>query len=162
VRYDLGMKKLAIIAVVVVCGLVGWRLVHRSPAAVPADSRSELITDRIWIDHVPRSERDTIHVFAALSGEAMGVFQTASAWQGQYEGFRFESQGSELRVVFPQSGKRERIKAIARECDEHGMDYCLELKGSSHGVKRYYSHEGWEIGSLADEHKLVDKLAHAQ
>jgi hypothetical protein len=38
------------------------------------------------------------------------------------------------------------------------MDYCLELEGSSHGVKRYYSREGWEIGSMRDLDAMRAKL----
>ena len=30
------------------------------------------------------------------------------------------------------------------------MDFCLELEGSSRGVKKYYSREGWEIGTVRD------------
>ena len=60
--------------------------------------------------------------------------------------------------MYPQSGDKERITAKARPCDDRDMDYCLELDGGSHGVKKYYSRKGWEIGSLADEQAKVREL----
>ena len=73
--------------------------------------------------------------------------------------FRYEQHGNELRMLFPQTGTRDRVKAKATECDRGGMDYCLELQGASHGVKRYYSREGWEIGSIRDVNTLARTLA---
>ena len=40
------------------------------------------------------------------------------------------------------------------------MDFCLELEGSSRGVKKYYSREGWEIGNVRDIDTLTHGLAH--
>jgi hypothetical protein len=38
------------------------------------------------------------------------------------------------------------------------MDYCLEIEGASRGVKRYYSREGWEVGSVRDIDAVTRKL----
>jgi hypothetical protein len=130
---------LVIAFVVVVASWYGWKR-----ATHPAENR--LVADRIWIDHIPRNERDAIRVFFAVSEHSIGVFQTTSQWRGAYEAFRYEASGGELRLVFPQTGDRETVRAKARRCDDGGMDFCLELDGASRGVKRYYSREGWEIG----------------
>ncbi|HET7505472.1 MAG TPA: hypothetical protein VFK02_30840 [Kofleriaceae bacterium] len=140
----LGMLVVSL-AVVTVVGFVG-RARHGAPDA--GDGR--LVADRIWIDHVPRSDRDTFQAFAAVSAQAVGAFQAASAWRGSYELFRFEASGGELRLVYPQTGEREAVRAKARRCNEHGLDFCLELEGASRGVKRYYSKEGWEIRGVGD------------
>jgi hypothetical protein len=140
------MKKpvlLVIAVVVVVASLWGWKRATR-----PAENR--LVADRLWIDHIPRNDRDAIRVFAAVSEHAVGLFQTTSQWRGAFEAFRYEASGGELRLVFPQTGDRETVRAKARRCSEGGMDYCLELDGASRGAKRYYSREGWEIGSSHD------------
>src|SRR5260221_6433183 len=100
------MKK-ALLALVAVSmagyGVYRWRSAE-TPA--PAHTDSALLQDRLWIDHMPRNERDTIQVFAALTEQPVGVFQAASMWKGQYELFRYESHGDELRVVYPQNGDR--------------------------------------------------------
>jgi len=150
------MKKLLVVAVIASAAGYGVYRWQRSdaPAPIAAKSDAKLVKDRLWVDHIPRSDRDTIQVFAALSEDPVGVFQSASMWKGQYELFRYESNGEEFRIVYPQDGKRESVKLVATECNQNGMDYCLEVKGSSRGTKRYYSMEGWEIGSLANLQQL--------
>lgn len=156
------MKKLLIVAVLSTMTILGWRAL-RSDDAAPAHD-DNLVLDRIWIDHLPRSERDMISIFAAITQESIGFFQTTSAWKGEHELFRYEEHEGELRVVFPQSKDRERVKARATECRERDFDYCLELKGSSRGAKRYYSREDWVIkrGTSPDEIRArIAKLAGA-
>jgi hypothetical protein len=108
------------------------------------------MADRVWIDHMPRNDKDTIQAFVAISEHAVGAFQAASAWRGGFEAFRYEASGNELRLVYPQTGDRDAVRVKARRCSEHGMDFCLELDGASRGVKRYYSREGWEIDGARD------------
>ena len=150
------MKKpvlLAILVVVAIASVWSWKR-----AGDPAPAENRLLADRIWIDHIPRNERDTIRVFAAVSEHAVGVFQTTSAWRGAFEAFRYEASGDELRLVFPQTGDRETVRAKARRCNEGGMDFCLELDGASRGVKRYYSREGWEIRGNHDLDAIARQL----
>jgi hypothetical protein len=151
------MKKLLLVIVVAVAVGAVW---SARRGAAPADAPKRLFADRIWIDHVPRGERDTIQVFAAVSEHAVGVFQAASQWRGRYEVFRYEAHGGELRVVYPQTGERDTVQTKAQRCQENGMDFCLDLVGASRGVKRYYSREGWEIGGAADARAIEDAIEH--
>ncbi len=140
-----------VVAVVVVASLWG-----RERATRPTEAR--LVANRIWIDHVPRNERDMIRVFAAVSEHSVSVFQATSQWRGAFDAFRYEASAGELRLVFPQTGDRETVRAQARRCREGGMDFCLELDGASRGVKRYYSREGWEIGGGHDLDAIARQL----
>jgi len=149
------MMKKAVFAIVAV-SLVGYG-VYRGSAHKPKGDAS-LVTNRVWIDHIPRSERDVIQIFAAISDHSIGVFQAASAWKGQYEGFRYESNGDEFRLVFPQNGDRERVMMKATRCDEGGMDFCMQVTGSSRGAKRYFSRKGWEIDSINDLDSARERL----
>ena len=92
-----------------------------------------------------------------ISEDPFGVFQAASAWKGQYEAFRYEGHGNELRVVYPQSNERETVKHKARACSDNQMDFCLELDGGTRGVKRYYSRKGWEIEGVKSGAELADR-----
>ncbi|HEY5920836.1 MAG TPA: hypothetical protein VIV11_04160 [Kofleriaceae bacterium] len=154
--------KNALLAVVAIAG-AGYGVYRWQSEPAPAPKHDEdLVTDRLWIDHLPRGERDVIQIFVAITEEPMGVFQAASRWKGEFELFRYEAHGDEFRLVFPQTGTRDRVKAKATECNHGGMDYCLELEGSSRGVKKYYSREGWEIGNVRDIEKLTQQLASEQ
>lgn len=125
----------------------------------PVEAANRLLADRIWIDHVPRSDKDTINVFAMVGEQAAGVFQATSQWRGSYEVFRYEADGADLRVVYPQTGDREAVRAKAKRCTEQGMDFCLEIEGASRGVKKYYSRKGWEIGRGHDLDAVTHQLA---
>lgn len=153
------MKK-ALLALVAIAGTgYGVSRWHGGDAPTAPTQGDVSVTDRLWIDHLPRGERDVIQIFVAITEEPMGVFQAASRWKGEFELFRYEQHGGELRMLFPQTGTRDRVRAKATECNRNGMDYCLELEGSSRGVKRYYSREGWEVGSVRDIDALAQKLA---
>jgi hypothetical protein len=150
------MKK-ALLAMVVVAG-AGYGVVRfRSEPPAPQHDKN-LVTDRLWIDHLPRGERDVVQIFIAITEEPFGVFQAASRWKGEFELFRYERHGDEYRMVFPQTGTRDRVHVKATECNRGGMDYCLEIEGASRGVKRYYSREGWEVGSVRDIDTVTRKL----
>lgn len=152
------MKK-AVLAMAVLAG-TGYGVYRWSSDDAPSAPKGKVsVTDRLWIDHIPRNDRDTVQIFVAITDEPMGIFQATSQWKGEFELFRYEQHGDELRILFPQTGTRDRVRAKATECNKNGMDYCLELEGSSRGVKRYYSREGWEIGSLRDLDAVKAKLA---
>ena len=145
------MKKLLAGLVVVAAALVFW----------PRAGEESLIYDRLWVDHMPRNETDRFELFAALTEQPIGIFQSSSVWQGEWELFRHEGAGDgKILLIFPQSGKREQAKYSARSCREQGFDYCMEL-ASSHGAKRYYSQKGWELRSMdklrSVTHKALEK-----
>ena len=157
------MKKLLVLAVISTCAVAGWRVLRGGGGAGGAhdDDDGGLVLDRVWIDHMPKDDRDQVSVFAALSEDPIGVFQTASAWKGHHELFHHETHGGELRVLYPQDGHRERVRATAHRCGEGDFDYCLELDGASRGVKRYYSRKGWEIDGARTPDELRARIAAA-
>jgi hypothetical protein len=122
---------------------------------------AELAQDRIWIDHMPKNDRDTIQVFAAITEQPVGIFQSVSQWKGAHELFLYEMNGGEMRLHYPQTNDREKVKAAARTCSENQFDYCLELSGNSRGVKKYYSRKGWEIESTTHDAKALEQRIEA-
>jgi hypothetical protein len=142
------MKKLVLLAAVVGIAYGGWKWKTSSPAV--SDRAGIKVTDRFWIDRLPRDERDKINIFATISRQPVGIYEVRSMWTGAFEAFRYELSGNELRVLFPQTNTREKLTVNARRCNEKGMDFCLDVSGGSHGVQHYYSREGWEIRDLGD------------
>ena len=142
------MMKKALFAVVAV-SVAGYGVYRWADDPAPREEAS-LVTNRIWLDHIPRNDRDVIEVFAAITDEPLGIFQATSMWKGHFEMFRYESHGDEFRILYPQNGERESVTMKATRCNQSGMDYCLEVSGSSRGVKQYYSRKGWEIDSVHD------------
>ena len=136
-------KALLALAVISTASYATYKLTRTAPE-VKADKISAL--DRIWIDHLPKTESDMINIFAAITEEPMGVFQATSMWKGNFELFTYESHGDTIRAVYPQDRSKEELKVTATSCSEvRDMDFCLEIKGASRGPKKYYSRKGWEI-----------------
>ena len=141
------MKKLILLAAVLgaAYGVMRWKRAGDDEAA-----HRNLAYNRIWVDHLPTSEKDPFHVFAAFPRWAQGGFAVETRWHGEVERYRFERDGDVVNAVFPWTGDRERITLRAYRCDEADMDYCLEMTGSKRGAKKYYSRSGWEKGSVED------------
>ena len=133
------MKKPLLILGLVVVGVLAlarWKMGPRGGVSV---------FDRIWIDRLPGKPEDTGHAFVAVTKQPMGVFQSASQYKGSFEIFSYKASGDELQIVYPQTDEKEKVTVRAWKCKERDMDYCLELSGSTRGVKRYRSRRGWEI-----------------
>jgi hypothetical protein len=143
------MKKLLVVVAIAVIGVGAWRV--RSHAQ--RDGR-EVLVDRVWIDHLPASDRDPLNFFALFSEQKFGVFQNMTAYRGSYEVFRPGRGG----WTYPQTGETDRPQVRVYRCNENGMDYCLDISGNSRGVHRYYSRKDWVIKSLADEQAFAAKL----
>lgn len=155
------MKKALLVLILVSATVFVWKLRSHDTPTEPTDSK--LVLDRIWIDHIPRSDKDVFQVFVALTEQPVGIFQATSQWKGAYEMFRYESHGDEIRAFYPQTNEKDKIKTSAKACTDNGMDFCLVLDGASRGVKRYYSLKGWEIdhaATVADVRARVESLVH--
>jgi len=152
------MKKPLLILGAVILG--AWAIAHWTGGAKSADvSDPSLIVNRLWVDRLPVKPKDTANVFAAITRQKLGVFQSVSQYKGSYELFHFTAAGGDLRVVYPQTDQQETIKARAWKCREEDMDFCLELTGASRGVKRYHSMDGWEIRDVSTPEQLLERAA---
>jgi hypothetical protein len=151
------MKKVLLAGAIAAVAIGGvWRM--RSSHEVAADSQGpKLAFDRIWIDHIPKTEQDQIKAFVAITEEPIGIFQQTSRWKGNHELFTYERHNDEVRVLFPQDKSREKWTVSAEECNHDVFDYCLEIKGASRAAKKYYSMKGWEIdGATAHDEAALE------
>jgi hypothetical protein len=154
------MKKALLVCVLATAmfGTVKW-MRHDAPAA---KQNASLAMNRIWIDHIPRNDRDVFQVFVAITDDPFGIFQGLSQWTGKYELFNHETSGDQMRIVYPQTNEKEKVTTKATKCSVNDFDFCLELSGATRGVKKYYSMEGWEIEAKATPEQVEAKLASLQ
>jgi hypothetical protein len=140
------VKKIFWILVLVIAAVLLWMWWTGRIGARAQDRGEKIAYNRIWVDHLPKDDRDTINVFAAITEEPIGIFQATSVWRGNFELFRYEPHGDGKAVfMYPQTKDKERVSYRARNCSQDGFDFCMELDGASRGVKRYFSQKGWEI-----------------
>jgi hypothetical protein len=150
-------KAIVVLGLMAASGWGAWRW-WGSSSSTEAKPDASLTLDRIWIDHIPRNDRDMVQMFAAITEQPFGGFNATSQWKGSFELFRHETHGDQLRVVFPQTGERQTIRAKATRCNVNGMDFCLELSGTSRGVKKYFSRKGWEIEGVRSADDLRGRI----
>ncbi|HZS35648.1 MAG TPA: hypothetical protein VFF06_02415 [Polyangia bacterium] len=139
------MKKILFILLLILAAYLFWRWWTSDASAL--DGRGQdLVYDRLWVDHVPKSDTDTFQIFAAVTEQPIGIFQAGSSWKGSWELFRYDNKGDgKIVFVYPQTRESERGSYRATKCSEKGFDYCLELAGNSRGARRYFSQKGWEL-----------------
>ena len=153
------MKKILVAASAVGMVVGGWKLAHRHQVD---DSKAQ-VTDRLWIDHMPKNDRDLLHVLIAVTRDAhdenIGFLRFGSRWQAQFNGFRFEKKGDDLAVEFPQNSWRATWHTKVSRCSVGDFNLCLEIT-APRGTFHYFSRDDWEIGNADAGEALVTKLVH--
>lgn len=139
------MKKLLAVAVV---ALIGFFALRSKDEGI-----SKLAFDQFWIDHTPTDPEEQMQTFYISGEHPIGRFATQTGWRGQWEGFHYHMlprNAGELDLLFGTAPTRERAKLRATACSEAGFDYCLEISGSSRGVKKYFSRKEWRGNDAAE------------
>jgi hypothetical protein len=76
---------------------------HKPATAVDDGTARELLLDRNWIDRMPQSERDKLHVYRFVPAMGGGVFQDRTLYKGTFELFRFSTERDEIRFDLPET-----------------------------------------------------------
>jgi hypothetical protein len=119
----------------------------------PADA-AKLLIDRNWIDRLPETPQDRLHVYRFVPSMGGGVFQDRTLFKGDFELFTFEIAGDEVRIVTPEDGVAHRTGFhIDRITDgPEGTDLRLTLDDPPRGPAVYvgWSAETDRTGALLD------------
>lgn len=117
-------------------------------ANVPADEAQRLLLDRNWLDRVPESARDRLHVFRFVPSMGGGVYQDRTLFAGTFELFSFEQDGQRIRFHLHHTG--EEVSApytIERLPGDSPLDLHLHIVDSPRGPHDYYSLRGMQARS---------------
>ena len=153
------MKKLLFVLLLILAAYLLWKYWWRGDAEVARGQ--ELFYDRIWVDHLPKGDTDTIQVMAAVTEQPIGIFQETSRWKGNFELFQYRARGDgQMEIGYPQTRSSEKVRYRAWRCKENQFDFCLQIDGASRGIKKYYSLEGMEIGRAAELPSAAQRLLH--
>ena len=162
-------RAIKIVVLVIIVMLVArwyWSDRNQSQPEEESLSASDLspLSDRIWIDHMPKTERDQVDLFVILEEPTIGAFSKSSAYAGDWASFEWEYEKG-LRIEMLQSQTKHKIKAKVMKGEACApFDYCLRLKGAPRGSKRYGSMEDWVIGSneLPDSRSIVREVLQSE
>lgn len=113
-----------------------------SPTAshsLSGDEARTLLLDRNWIDSMPRTERDRLHVYRFVPSMGGGVFQDRTIFKGTFELFLFEATGDEIRFQLPETRQRVTSKyRIERVTGPAPFDLKLTIDGDPRGPRIYF------------------------
>lgn len=126
---------------------------------LPADEARQLLIDRNWLDRMPQTDRDRLHVYRFVPKMGGGVYQDRTLYKGVFELFKFKASGDEIHFDLPETKTRV---ASAYKIEEvsgpEPFDLRLTIFESPRGPKTYYG-----IKAETDPHGVLleEKLATA-
>ena len=127
--------------------------------AVPAEEARRLLLDRNWLDRLPQTPHDRLHVFRFVPAMGGGVYQDRTLFAGSFELFTFDHDGETVHFHLHHTGE-ERTAGYTIERLPLGGDDTLELhlhiKDTPRGPADYYSIRGMQ--SAANEKELEQGL----
>src|SRR5688572_19039303 len=127
------MRILLLLAMVGACSASG-----RSNEVDDAEAR-KLLLDRNWIDRMPETERDKLHVYRFVPSMGGGVFQDRTLYKGTFELFRFETSADEIRFDLPETHQKVVSKfRIERVNGPKPFDLKLTITADPRGPQVYY------------------------
>ncbi|MEZ4404462.1 MAG: hypothetical protein R3B06_30865 [Kofleriaceae bacterium] len=141
------------VALVVTAALALAAGCHRSEPRgqhkpLPPDQAEQVLHDRLWLDHAPRSLRDAFDVMVFTPGGG-AIHQRRTVWKGDFEVFLHEVDGGELAFHLPASGTdMHSTFRIARAAGPDGADHKLVIDHPPLGPREYW---GWKMDGQATD-----------
>jgi hypothetical protein len=106
---------------------------------IPADAAAALLIDRNWIDKMPESHTDRLHVFRFVPSMGGGVYQDRTLFKGTFELFVYKVKGDSLEVVLPETHERATTKyTIESVSGPAPFDLKLTLSSLPRGPQVFY------------------------
>ncbi|MDX2094132.1 MAG: hypothetical protein SFX73_40250 [Kofleriaceae bacterium] len=109
-----------------------------SKQVAPEEARSLLI-DRNWLDRMPETERDRLHVYRFVPSMGGGVFQDRTLFKGTFELFSFKVDGN--KILFDLHETKTKVAStfkIERVDGPKPFDLKLTVDADPRGPKVYY------------------------
>ena len=135
---------------------VGAACSTKSSTSVNPDEAGKLLIDRNWIDRMPQTRDDKIHVYRFVPTMGGGVFQDRTLFKGTFELFKFKISGDHLEFDLPQT--REKATSQFRIETVDGLapfDLKLMIFSDPRGAGVYY---GVRAETDRDGHLLEQRL----
>ena len=115
-----------------------------------------LLIDRNWLDRMPETTRDRLHVYRFVPSMGGGVFQDRTLYKGTFELFMFETSGDEIRFNMPETEQRVVSKFRIDKVDGPApFDLKLTIDADPRGPHTYY---GMRSETDRDGHVLENRL----
>ncbi len=112
---------------------------------VRASDDAELV-NRFWISKVPQTAKEKIDVFVMLDEPHFGLFETTSAFEGDYTFFEWRrNDKGRIEIRMLQTDKGHKLAPNVSRSGCGAFDLCMTVKGAPRGAKKYFSMDDWII-----------------
>lgn len=106
---------------------------------VPADEARALLIDRNWLDRMPETDRDRLHVYRFVPSMGGGVFQDRTLYKGTFELFSFRVEGDQIQFALHETRQDVTSRfAIERVDGPAPFDLKLTIDDDPRGPRTYY------------------------
>jgi hypothetical protein len=127
-----------------------------SPQLSASDARDVLI-DRNWIDRMPETPRERLHVYRFVPSMGGGVYQDRTLFKGTFELFMFKVEGDHLLFDLPETHEKVTSQfTIERVDGPRPFDLKLTIWADPRGPQVYF---GMRSETDRDGHLLEERLA---
>ncbi len=116
----------------------------------------QLLIDRNWLDRMPETERERLHVYRFVPSMGGGVFQDRTLYKGTFELFKFSVTGDQLHFVLPETHDEVTSKFTIEQVDAPPFDLKLTIDSDPRGPHVYF---GMRSETDRDGHLLEQRLA---
>src|ERR1700759_3137528 len=113
-----------------------------SSPQLSADDARDVLIDRNWIDRMPETTTDRLHVYRFVPSMGGGVFQDRTLFKGTFELFMFEATGEQIRFDLPETDEKVTSAYRIAVVDEPPFDLRLTVNDDPRGPHVYYGMRG--------------------
>ena len=111
--------------------------------ALAPDVAAKLLIDRNWIDRMPETHSDRLHVFRFVPTMGGGVYQDRTLFKGSFELFVFKVKGESIDIVLPETHERVTSQFSIEEVSGPApFDLKLTLQSVPRGPQVYFGMRG--------------------
>ncbi len=126
-------------------------------AEISRGDQAKLLIDRNWIDRMPTTDRDKLHVYRFVPSMGGGVFQDRTLYKGTFELFTFAVDGDHIDFNMPETHEKVRSQFHIEAVDgPEPFDLKLTVWSDPRGPTVYY---GMRAETDRDGHVLEQELA---
>jgi hypothetical protein len=153
------MRKLLILSLLSAVSVV-TACSSRSSPTLSADDARDVLIDRNWMDRMPETTKDRLHVYRFVPSMGGGVYQDRTLFKGTFELFTFKvERGDHIVFTLPETHEKVTSQfAIEKLTGSGPFDLKLTIFSDPRGPREYYS---IRAETDRDGHVLEQKLAAA-
>ncbi len=124
---------------------------------VDRDLAKKLLIDRNWIDVMPKTEREKLHVYRFVPGMGGGVYQDRTIFKGTFELFKFSVDADQIDFDLLETHDKVRSQFHIEQVDgPKPFDLKLTISNDPRGPSTYF---GVRAEHDPDGHVLEQELA---